>query len=738
MAGFIRRFTFDPGFEELLAIEGVVIIDREPPAALSGIGTGLVTLIAEFEDGPFNTPYEIASSADFLTNWGGFGFTYNGIVSNNPCARKRFSDGAIVPEFWNGNGFIALAKKKFRQLVIVRADTSVGTIQLRRLACLKGASDFTFDLEPGESLVFNNGGGNATATFNATAASIVSAAGSYNTLFTGGETLTVAVDGKETTIVFEASDQTIAQVVSRVNSVLGYTAFVATGVDEITFTGRIRGTSGSVQIVSTIPAVTTATGFTAGAAVNGTGNVANIDQVTEAEISAVCVAAAASATPAFVVSLSRDENERLLLCEKSTPLTGSLIVVSNTATALGFTAGQTASAANGEDGRLPAGTRVRDSLGNEWVTMQSIQVSATNAGPYSVPIRHAIDDTNGPSALAGAINVFPHSVPGVGMFAAVNPLPTKAALTDNQIDVAYQDAIDATKNLSSIVKKTNVIVSARSSNTIRTSLRTNVIEASSEGAFGRMAVIRPPLKTTRAEAKSTTLQPGVGAYRSSRIVYAYPGVSVRIPQIAAVGKSGGEGFTEDGVLDVGFDTWIASVLSQLPPEENPGQATEFMTEILGVEANNPDVQNLTINDYRSFRASGIAAYRKDDGTSIIQSGITSVDPSTHANMKNIARQRMADFITDSLSIRLNQAHSKKLSTQIQRALAIGGIDGFLRQLVIDERIADYMIDAKSGNTEATLAAGLFWIIVKVKTLSSMDTIVLDATIGETVTITQAA
>jgi len=738
MAGFIRRFTFDPGLDELLAIEGVVIIDREPPAALTGVGTGLVTCVGEFEDGPFDTGVEVAGSADFLNTWGGFGHTYAGIVSNNPCARSRLADGAVVPEYWNGNGFIALAKKQFRQLVIVRVDTSVGSVEFRRLATIKGATDFTFDLEPADAFVFlNTGANNATATFTATAGTVNSGVGAYPTTFAGGEQMTFDIDGVETTAVFEVTDQLQADVINRLNTAAGYTAFVDAGGGVTSFTGRQRGTGGSIQVVSLTALVATKTGFAAGAAIPGTGNVANIDQVTQAEVSAICIAAAAAAAAPFVVRVDRDEDNKLCLTNTSLPLTGELTVVSNTATALGFVAAQTASAATGTAGTIPAGTRVRNAGGTEWVTMESIAVAASGtgaAGPYESKIRHALDDTTGALALAATVTVLPFAVPIVGFFAVSNPLPTVAALTDNQIEVAYDTAIETTKNLSSIVKKTNVIISARASNAVRTALRTNALDASSQGAYGRMTVIRPPLKTLRTTAKGTTLQPGVGAYRSQRVIYAYPGVSVMIPQIAARGMAGGVGFTSDGVIDTGFDTWVASLMSQLPPEENPGQSTAFLSNVLGIEAGNPDVQNLTLTDYRAFKASGIAAYRYDEGTSIIQSGVTSVDPATQSSLKNINRQRMSDFITDTLSIRLN-TFSKKLASRTRRANVMGEIDAFMRQLQTDERIDSYLIDGKSGNTATTIAAGLFRIILKVKTIPSMDVIVLDAEVGETVTIT---
>jgi hypothetical protein len=48
MPGFIRRYLQDPGLAELTAIEGVVIIDREPAASISGTGSGTVCLVAEF------------------------------------------------------------------------------------------------------------------------------------------------------------------------------------------------------------------------------------------------------------------------------------------------------------------------------------------------------------------------------------------------------------------------------------------------------------------------------------------------------------------------------------------------------------------------------------------------------------------------------------------------------------------------------------------------------------------
>ena len=224
-----------------------------------------------------------------------------------------------------------------------------------------------------------------------------------------------------------------------------------------------------------------------------------------------------------------------------------------------------------------------------------------------------------------------------------------------------------------------MIVSARQSNAVRNQLRSNVITASSEGLRGRVGVIRPPLNTTRVAARSTSSQPGVGAYRNQRVIYAYPGAETFVPQIAVRGTSGGAGFTATGLIDTGFDTWVTSVMSQLPPEENPGQVTNFLSLVTAIEANNTDVQDMRIGDYTAFKASGIAALRISDGAAIIQSGVTSVDPKVNPNFANIARRRMADFIQDTLASRLN-AFIKQLNSPVKRSQILGEIIAFMTGL----------------------------------------------------------
>lgn len=729
MANFIRRFLFDPGLETLLEIESVNILDLEPPAELTGVGSGTVLCVGEFENGPF-VQREVSGASDFKTTFGTFGYEYDGVAGGNPCARARKADGVLSPEYWNGNGFVQLVNKKFRRLIIQRVDTSVGSVSFTRLASLSGGLDPTFALTTGQQLTFDPGTGAVSAVFTGTPAIRTSAAGTYPTTFAGGEKMNVTIDtgiaGKQigpVDIVFQAGDQSQVQVIARINTVLGYTAAAVGGVNITTITGRVGGTAGKVTINSIDALVATKTGFTA-ASSSGAGTVANITAVTVAEVSA----AVTLADP--TTEADRDASGRLRIYTTGATLA---ITVATTATGLGFTVPSSAAAATGTDGTIPAGTRVRNAGGTEWVTMQSLAVLAGSAGPYTVKVRHALDDGTGLAALAATVDVLPYPI-DLGAFAVTNLSPLAQALTEAQIDAKYSTALDSTKILGKAAQQANIVIASRQSNTARVALKSSALDASAEGCFGRMAVIRPPLGTLRADAMGSA-QPSVAAYRDQRVVYAFPGVQTYVSQIAARGATAGAGFTDDGIIDAGFDGFVASVMSQLPPEENPGQVTTFLTGVLGVEANNADVQALEIGDYTAFRRYGIAAPRMDDGTAIIQSGVTSVDPQIHPNLRNIARRRMADQIQDTLALRL-KAFGKKLNNRPRRAAIVSEVRSYLRGLQEGERIDSYSVVI--GSDAAELSLGVFRLIIKVKTYSSLDSIVLETTIGESVVVAEAA
>ena len=851
MSVFIRRFLFDPGNEVLLDIESVNVLDLDPPASISGVGTGTVLLVGEYENGPFNVPTEVSGTSDFVNTFGEMGYNYGGVKGNNPCARSRKADGALDAEFWNGNAFVQLNAKKFRRLFCARVDTSVGEVTLTREAFVTGGSAFAYNMEPAQILALDIGAGPVSATFSATAATVTSAVGTYPTTFAGGEVLTLGYDDRANfAVTFLAADQSKAQVIARINQYAGFAFATDGGVDLITLTGLQRGNGASVRVVSSAPgSVLTTLGLTVGTTI-GTGNVANIDAVSFSEVKSVVEAAhssnvrveqdsagrlrvtktyvadgdyiqvgpATSATSLGFVVAAQGTNDGVSNVRTgaqtfpTVAATGTLVLGVdsesnfNVTITLGFTQAQVVTAINAAagftmasvldathlllrgrsnggmvrvvgatiagiltdlgltvattsapgltGGTVPAGTEVTNSaMTNKFVLMQDVAVRApsgggpnpnsppfaANAGPYVAKIRHSLDDGTGASAIAGTLTKLV-SAPDLGSFQVINFLAATTALSESAIDAQYSTAIDSTLDLNSVARETNVIYAARQSNVVRRKLRENALVASSIGMYGRMAIVRPPLGTPKAAAMSRVAEPGVGAYRDQRVVYCWPGANSFVPIIARRGLSGGVGFTSTGNVDIGADGFMASILSQLPPEENPGQLTAFTSGVNSVETSSV-AQNLTIVDYTNLKAAGIAALRVDDGTAIFQSGVTSVDPGVFPNLKNIARRRMADFIQDTLARRL-KGFGKKLSTVARRKAITSEIRQFMNGLLSKnnpavQRIDGYSIDDSSGNTQTTLAQGLYRIVLKVRTLASLDSIVLETTIGESVQIDES-
>jgi hypothetical protein len=723
---YVRRFTSDPGDDVLLEIESVNILDLEPPASIAGIGAGVACLVGEFENGDFNAPTEVTSAEDMVNTLGSLGYTYSGTQGQYPCAVSRQADGAVVPEYWNGNGFVQLNGKKFKRLILVRVDTNVGTVVFTRRAAVSGTAKPTYAIDSAQTLLVKvNGAGASTVTWDSAAGTVKGTAGTF--AFVGGELLTLGYDSAaDFTVMFLAGDTTVAAVVSRINLAAGF-AFATVDTGQVRLTSRRKGTGAQVRVVSgTTGVLATLMGMSA-ATTAGTGDVVDSLYVTPAEVKARIEADAAGTLVEFLA----DGTPRLC---STTVGTGTIEVTGGTATDLGFPVDGSHVATTGVAGTIPAGTVVRNAGATvKLVTMQDVTVTAALAGPYSVKVRHAVDTGAGLTAAPATITVV-DSVVEFNSFGVNNLVTISAALSEAAIDAAYATAIDSTKDVNSVGKLIGLIWSARQSNAIRRALRTNALTASAEGCYGRVAFVRPPMNTLKAIAKSTASEPGVGPYRSDRVVYNYPNASTLVPLIARVGTTGGTGFTADGIVDVGADGFCVSVCSQLNPEENPGQANSFLGGIVGLESGT-NVTGFGMTDYITFKAAGICALNLSGGQAEFQSGVTSVDPLVYPNLKNIARRRMADYIQDTLASRV-KAFSKKLSTLKRRKAVEGEIRAWLNGLLgkTDEstqRIDWFSVSTKR-NTPDQLARGLFRIIVNVRTLSSLDSIVLQTTIGESV------
>lgn len=297
-------------------------------------------------------------------------------------------------------------------------------------------------------------------------------------------------------------------------------------------------------------------------------------------------------------------------------------------------------------------------------------------------------------------------------------------LSSAAIDTRYTEALDATKGSGQLQNDTTVVWAARESDAIRTALKSNA-ETQSSGNRGRIAVIRPPFDAPKATAVGTSA-PGVGATRSDRVVYAWPAVIVNVP------VAGGE-------HNVGADGFVAALMNVLNPEENIGQVTDppLLSAIVkfATLSSAPQGANLVMQDYVDLKAAGIVAPIFDTE---LQQWVVQSDVTSDLTKPSLKRRRAADFIQDSRR-RQVAPFSKKLALPERIRMIRAGAEQFYGSLVSEnnpalQRIAAYQVDEVSGNSPDLNSKGIFVFIEKVRLLASLDDIVLQTEIGESVVI----
>jgi len=309
------------------------------------------------------------------------------------------------------------------------------------------------------------------------------------------------------------------------------------------------------------------------------------------------------------------------------------------------------------------------------------------------------------------------------------------------LSARYTAAIAALLSDSYPARDINMVVSARKDSTTRTTLKTHVLLAATQG-LTRRAQVSPAVDQLTLSTVLGDADPGVGANRSDRIDYSWPAVRTSIPEAVGYVLATSDGKTTvDGILDVTGDTWLASVESNLPPERNPGQSQAPVPAVLSpVIAFARGTPALGLAEYTALRAAGVCGLRFDRKTGPgFQSGVTT---SLVTGEKNILRRRMADYIQDSLSGTLIDFCKLPMSQSLQDTI-VSEIVAFLSTLQSPDqpsasRITDFSVDPKSGNTPTSLALGIFVVVVSVQLTPTADFIVLQTNIGESVEIRQAA
>ena len=732
MAGFIRRFGFFPAVEVIQQIEGVDIVDSPPPGSINGVGTGVACVVGEFADVTYGVsvddngnvttkaqPVQIFSAQDMTNKVGGWDET--------------------LGEFGGdmGNGFVATRNKKFSALVIVPVNnaSSKGIRMWRQLPTNKANNDPTpvVPVQAAQVLAgreFKSGANRAR--------------GAARVVFTSLDTRKTGIDG----VVVPAGLPAPTQVFT---SALG--DFVNAGVAEgdavvldRSFVGVIATTiTDNPLLIGAVTANVVSTdeypasgffqidleiiSYAAKTATSFTGLVRGL----------FGTAAAAHVLASNVTLLNDANTYRVVSVGGATSLTlerqdGTNFTSTNwfAATALPYRVHQASDADTGANHQLSEEQGYR-------VPARPLDATIATATLLTPTVIPPVVTRSGADPLSGLTARTTTNAAGLIFVASVQ---TPNAPNAAAIDALYSTAIDSLLDEKDPGQTVNLLWAARKSTNIASKLKQHVLDASSR-ALTRTVQISPPLDTVSLATITGDVAPGVGSNRDERVDYSWPGVQTFVPEAVGFSLKGADGLSyTDGVLDVSSDGWLTVVLSNLPPERNPGQVSPpvpgLLAPILNLQRGLTGV--LGLNEYIQLRAKGIAAPRIDRAYGpLIQSGVTT---SLTSGQKNINRRRVADFIQDSVARSL-LAFSKLPLTQNLKDAAVGEVDAFLNGLLSPNnpsasRINAYEIDSKSGNTPTLEAAGIFVIIIRVRTLSTADFIVIQTEIGEGVVIATAA
>lgn len=668
-AGFVRRFSYQPSQEELLAIEGAVIIDTPPPSSISGVGTGVVFVVGEAADCSYACyvdssgvvqsalqPVEIISGVDLLDKIGGF----DSSIGN-------FGDEL-------GNLWCELRNKRFKRLVVCPVDI------VRTTSGSQYAARFWRELPT-----------NASATSAVPFTPVVGGAVAAGADFYNGAThLHIAQK-----IKFTASTP------------------LCSGTDGTTV---VAGGGATTTIVSALVNFVSA-------------GVAEGDIVVAGALSAGAASQNLLCAGTFrVVSVSAGPN------------TLTIQRMNGTGT---FTDG-----VDWQDGSALA-FRVHPASDAD----TGGEHQASEAAGFNVLIRPLTATLAGPAALTPSVAAAAHTatvwepLSGLtGYIRAGGDITYEAGIHDTdgagdaKLNERYRLALEASLADEQPSNEINIVFAARKNTTIRAYLYQHGLTASANG-FGRDICIAPELDTSSTTTVIGTANPGVGgsgAQRHERVNYSWPGLLTTVPE--AIGYSlptSDTDVTDDGVLDTGADGWLAAVLSNLNPEENPGQSGEPVTSVMSyVKGYAYCTPKLKMADYILLKQYGVCAPRYDrEAGFIFQSGVTT---SLTNGEKDINRRRFADFVQDSLARAYNKL-AKKLSTTNRLDALRTETEAFCAGLLAEDtpdlqRIKAFSIDDKGGNTKEREAKGIHVIITKIQMLPDLKAIVAQTEVSPDLTV----
>lgn len=813
-----------PSDAELDAIEQIALVDEVPPSTPLGTGLLSVLVVGETEKGVF-TPQRITGVTDYGNKYGGLGWTTSEGKHRGAVARR--SGGTSV---WNGNLAQWRAKKRFGGLVVCRVDNSAGSVQFRRLAAIKGGRG-PFAAANGATITFQrNGATDVVGTFTGVKARIAGIAGTFPTLFTGGESFQLSIDGAVLpTVLMTAVEQSNAQVVARINAVTALPIASVVG-GQVVIDSVIAGTSGRVAILGGTALATL--GFSAtpiqdvwtwtmvnaqvgaykirvaysanGVSTNVDGDYASLD-VVEAnlndglladlttDVATADIGAAVSEPTAVTLRITAAENMLVTasvvtevsggditvahttvgyvseasgtgnvpdlayitstdaavlfgalanldsyvdsdgfvwVADTATPASGTLAATAGVYADFGFDT-VLANAAIGSAVTLPAGTRLEDTLDQVWVTMEDYATD-TSGGAFSVKVRPWDDTDSVLAAGIGTITTVLSELPG---YWAVTNSAAVTRLSAAQLDSRYAEALDRTLDLNSEAADCRMVASARHSASINRSLKENAYAATAGGCDARIAVVSPIIGTVTADALSESATGvGVGSVRGDRVLYCFPGVRIEVKEISSVGAIGGIGFTNDGIIEQGTDSWMCAVRSRIPAHHSAGKNLRDSNvgelPILSLEADYESSlggTGLELDDYKQFKAKGIAAIRRMKGIGyVFQSDVTAVVRELDKPISPAYRRFVTDNLIDDGYTVCVKYKDEVNSAQVRSAIQVQ-LRGLLQTYVRSGAVVGY--EVKLDSSKEQLDAGLLIFIVSAKLAGIINAIALRLRVG---------
>lgn len=354
-------------------------------------------------------------------------------------------------------------------------------------------------------------------------------------------------------------------------------------------------------------------------------------------------------------------------------------------------------------------------------------VVATPAASVTFVIDGVLDNVSAGTSITAVNNATNLWPPGTG---------TTLAL---RITSRYQLALDQTKpGNSDLTGDITAVWCARRASVIRIATVQNAVDSSEVGR-GRIACVSAEPSASASAVDALAAKTAALALASTdsyaqpadRTIITFPHHKVNVADLGNVKIQRGTA----GVM--------AATLSNFPNEANPGASNEFIQGGI-VELEDAFIANpLSKTDYVNLLAAGVSPLQKDRtlGWWFVD-GVTAAPRATFPTRYTIKRRRMADEIQDSIA--------QIAAPFVKEPATTERVDAFVAEVIMyltglksptnpsAQRIVDFAVDEVSGNTLDLLALGIYTLIVKVRILSTMDEIVLQTSIGETVKIPQAA